>query len=77
MRTALICLLAGLWLPGAGLGAEICAGTTYGEGVTLAESTPVAAILGPRGRHVGARRFVGVMVTHLIFRLETAGSTPA
>jgi len=45
MRTALICLMAGLWLPGAGLGAEICAGTTYGEGVTLAESTPVAAIL--------------------------------
>ncbi|HSM52158.1 MAG TPA: DUF4920 domain-containing protein [Thermoanaerobaculia bacterium] len=44
MRSVLICFLAGLCLA-AGARAEACAGTVYGEGVRLAETTPAAAIL--------------------------------
>lgn len=44
MRSVLICFLAGLCLAGVAR-AEVCAGTIYGEGVQLAETTPAAAIL--------------------------------
>jgi len=44
MRRVLICFLAGVCLAGIAR-AEVCAGTVFGEGVRLTETTPAAAIL--------------------------------